>query len=159
MNRCLLRTLILFKCLLAQGDTRGYRIAVVTREPCLSNRCDRLLSQTITTAVIVVEDDMTFYYFGVEIEVVVEPHNKKQPVPAPVSQHLDLWYDKIAKAMRNRNGCDQRPLKAIAEPRRTEYRGRTDRHTYWWITWDGSLISPSWPKHPGGKSNFYGFSR
>ncbi|PCG94029.1 Putative amidoligase enzyme [Penicillium occitanis (nom. inval.)] len=92
---------------------------------------------------------MTFYYFGVEIEVIVEPHNKQQPVPAPVSDHLDYWYDKIAKALRNRKGSDQQALKAIAESRRTTYRSTTDRYLTWWITWDGSLIAPEWPKHPG----------
>lgn len=102
---------------------------------------------------IVVEDNMTFYYFGVEIEVIVEPHNKQQPVRAPVKDDLDLWYDKIAKALRNRKGCDQKPLKATAESRRTQYRETRDRHLTWWITWDGSLIAPDWPRHPGGRSN------
>ncbi|CAI7569397.1 unnamed protein product [Penicillium discolor] len=92
---------------------------------------------------------MTFYYFGVEIEVIVEPHNKQQPVPAPVENDLDLWYGKIAKAMRNRKGCDQRPLKVIAESQRAQYRGTSERHLNWWITWDGSLIAPEWPRHPG----------
>ncbi|KAJ6015344.1 amidoligase [Penicillium herquei] len=92
---------------------------------------------------------MTFYYFGVEIEVIVEPHNKQQPVQFPVSRELDLWYEKIAKAMRNRKGCNQLPLKVTAESRRANYRGTENRHEKWWITWDGSLVHPSWPKHPG----------
>lgn len=102
---------------------------------------------------IVVGDNMTFYFFGVEIEAIVEPHNRQQPVPAPVKDYLDYWYEKIAKALRNRKGCGQRPLKAIAEPRRTQYRERRDRHHSWWITRDGSLIAPEWPRHPGGRSN------
>ncbi|KAK5457169.1 hypothetical protein LTS15_004950 [Exophiala xenobiotica] len=92
---------------------------------------------------------MAFYYFGVEIEVIVEPHNKSQPVPAPVENDLDLWYNKIAKALRNRKGVDQRPLKAIAETQRSEYRETSNRHLSWWITWDGSLVTPDWPRHPG----------
>ena len=96
---------------------------------------------------------MTSYCFGVEIEVIAEPHNKKQPVTTPVKNELDLWCEKIAKALRNRKGCDQKYMKATAQTRRTQYRETKDRHRTWWITWDGSLIVPDWPKHPGGRSN------
>jgi hypothetical protein len=95
----------------------------------------------------------SFYNFGVEIEVIVEPHNKGQPVTTPIEHDLEKWYNKIAAAMRNRKGDGQRALKVVAEPYRTQYRGQEDRHTKWWITWDGSLIRPEWPRHPGGESS------
>jgi len=96
---------------------------------------------------------MTFYNFGIEIEVIVEPHNKQRPVPAPIQNDLELWYGKLAAAMRNRKGCDQQPLQAVAQLSRKAYREQNGRHGNWWITWDGSLVSPEWPRHPGGRFN------
>lgn len=92
-----------------------------------------------------------YYNFGVEIEAIVEPHNKGQPVPAPIPDHLRHWYNKLAAALRNRRGTDQRPLRAIAESNRTKYRQQEQRHLQWWVTWDGSLVHPQWPRHPGGR--------
>ena len=94
--------------------------------------------------------NMTFYYFGVEIEAIVEPHNKQQPVRIPVFNDLDLWYGKLAAALRNRTGTDNQPLQAVAEPHRGNYRNQNDRHVKWWVIWDGSLAQPAFPKHPGG---------
>ena len=96
---------------------------------------------------------MTSYFFGVEIEVIVEPHNNRQPVQKPVKDELDLWFGKIAKALRNRRGCDGNPLEAKAQIQRSQYRETQHRQHTWWITWDGSLVSPDWPKHPGGRSH------
>ena len=61
----------------------------------------KLSNQKLSTT-IVFKDKMTYYYFGVEIDMIVEPHNKQRPVSAPVSDHLDYWYDKIAKGFKPR---------------------------------------------------------
>ena len=98
---------------------------------------------------------VSFFYFGVEIEVIVEPHNKGQPVQERIPETLDAWYEKLAKALRRRRGTDHRLLRVTAEKDRKKQRQSTDRHLQWWITWDGSLIAPAWPKHPGGTFVFY----
>ena len=95
----------------------------------------------------------SFYYFGVEIEAIVEPHNKGQPVRDSTQDaaQLRLWYCKLAAALRNREGTGGQRLKATAELNAIEYRKQTDRHLQWWVTWDGSLVEPQWPVHPGGR--------
>ena len=54
----------------------------------------KLSNQKLSTT-IVFKDKMTYYYFGVEIDMIVEPHNKQRPVSAPVSDHLDYWYERL----------------------------------------------------------------
>ena len=96
-------------------------------------------------------NDMASYYnFGVEIEAIAEPHNWGQPVTDSTSSNLEYWYEKLAAAQRNRRGTDDLALRA-AESKNRRYRKRNDRNLQWWITWDGSLVKPKWPEHPGGK--------
>ena len=70
----------------------------------------------------------SFFYFGVEIEAIVEPRNKGRPVPGPIKDNLRLWYNKLAAALENRRGLDGRRLRAVAESNITKYRNMTDRH-------------------------------
>ena len=91
-----------------------------------------------------------FYYFGIEIEAIIEPHNKGKPIQGTTKESLRVWYDKLAAALRRREGTDRRRLKATAQSNLKKYRQETNRHIQWWITWDGSLVKPEWPKHPGG---------
>lgn len=71
---------------------------------------------------------MTNYNFGIEIEVLAEPHTIRAPL-----DHA-LYYDKLAKSLRKRG------LKAAANdllPGSTRH--RPDHYDKWWITCDGSL--------------------
>lgn len=90
------------------------------------------------------------YSFGVEIEAIVEPHNRGQPVKQSTDTTLRVWYEKLAVALRNRTGVEHLRLNA-EESLSKDYHRRSDRNLKWWITWDGSLAQPSWPEHPGGK--------
>ncbi len=80
------------------------------------------------------------YSLGVEIEVVVEPHKIREPL---WEQHA-LYYEKLAKALRNRDlRAQHNDLTQTREWRSTNY-------DEWYITRDGSL---------GNYDNLSGFSR
>lgn len=71
---------------------------------------------------------MTNYHFGIEIEVLVEPHTIRAPL-----DHA-LYYDKLSKSLRKRG------LKAVANDLQPGgRRRRPDLYDKWWITRDGSL--------------------
>lgn len=75
---------------------------------------------------------MTDYHFGVEIEVIVEPHK----IRPPLREKHALYYEKLAAALRNRG------LKAKADSLQAGYSKRPEHYDKWWITKDGSLGSP-----------------
>ncbi|KAI0420538.1 putative amidoligase enzyme-domain-containing protein [Xylaria grammica] len=81
---------------------------------------------------------MSYYYFGVEIEVIAEPHHVQDPLLRRV------YYEKLARAL-NRHG-----LLATADKldgsRYCKHAEFYDSH--WWITKDGSLKDPSYPRIP-----------
>lgn len=76
------------------------------------------------------------YYFGVEIEIIAEPHTVRHPLVRA------FYYEKLAAALRNRG------QPALADTLRDKYRKRAEHYDKWWITKDGSLKSP---RHPLSK--------
>lgn len=73
------------------------------------------------------------YSFGVEIEVLVEPHKIRPPLNTR-EKHA-LYYEKLAKALRNRGlRAQHNDLTQTGQWRSTDY-------TQWFITRDGSLPS------------------
>ena len=75
----------------------------------------------------------SYYHFGIEIEAIVEPHNKGQPVQEAMQDvaQLRIWYGKLAAALRNRQGTGGQRVKATAEPDINEYCKQTDRDLQW----------------------------
>jgi hypothetical protein len=74
--------------------------------------------------------------FGVEIEMIVEPHTVRDPLKP------EVYYRKLEAALRKRG------LKALADTLTERYRKHPEHYNKWWITKDGSLGKPS---HPGSK--------
>ncbi|KAG5744183.1 hypothetical protein H9Q70_013106 [Fusarium xylarioides] len=74
---------------------------------------------------------MADYHFGIEIEVIVEPHK----VRTPLSTKHALYYGKLAASLRKRG------LKAKADDLQQGYTKRPEHYDKWWITKDGSLGS------------------
>lgn len=72
---------------------------------------------------------MTNYHFGIEIEVIVEPHK----IRPPLNEKHALYYEKLAAALRNRN------LKAKADSLQNGYAKKPEHYDKWWITSDSSL--------------------
>ncbi|KAF5532982.1 swim zinc finger domain-containing protein [Fusarium mexicanum] len=74
---------------------------------------------------------MADYHFGIEIEVIVEPHK----IRTPLSTKHALYYSKLAASLRKRG------LKAKADDLQQGYNKRPEHYDKWWITKDGSLGS------------------
>lgn len=70
---------------------------------------------------------MTSWTFGIEIEILAEPHKIRNPLEFP------LYYEKLAVALRGRN------LNAEADDLQSAYRKHSEHFDKWWITRDGSL--------------------
>ena len=78
-----------------------------------------------------------FYQFGIEIEMIADPHKIRDPLDRSV------YYERLAQALRNSG------VRARADDCRGQYRKHTEEYSRgWWITRDGSLASPS---HPGSE--------
>jgi len=73
----------------------------------------------------------TRYSLGVEIEVLVEPHK----IRPPLKEKHALYYELLAKALRNRG------LKAQHNDL-TQAAWRSTNYNQWYITKDGSLGKP-----------------
>ncbi|KAI1116787.1 putative amidoligase enzyme-domain-containing protein [Nemania sp. NC0429] len=77
------------------------------------------------------------YYFGVEIELIAQPHNVQEPLLRR------LYYEELAWSL-NRHG-----LSAISDRLDgSKYRKHPEHYNKWWITKDGSLGDPSYPRIP-----------
>lgn len=74
---------------------------------------------------------MANYHFGIEIEVIVEPHKVR---PELNTLHA-LYYGKLAASLRKRG------LKAKSDDLQSRYGKRPEHYDKWWITKDGSLGS------------------
>ncbi|KAI1417909.1 putative amidoligase [Hypoxylon sp. FL1857] len=75
---------------------------------------------------------MTDYFFGIEIEVRVNPHTVRNPLQ---EKHA-LYYEKLAAALRNRG------LKSKADDLQHRHIRHPEHYDKWWITKDGSLGNP-----------------
>jgi hypothetical protein len=73
------------------------------------------------------------YHFGVEIEIIAEPHTVRHPLLRA------FYYEKLAAALRKRGEP------AAADTLLQKYRKRAEHYDKWWITKDGSLKSPAHP--------------
>ncbi|KAI1749941.1 putative amidoligase enzyme-domain-containing protein [Xylaria castorea] len=77
------------------------------------------------------------YYFGVEIELIAEPHNVQYPLLRRI------YYEMLAGSLYFHG------LLAIAdELDGSRYRKHPEHYDKWWITNDGSLGDPSYPRIP-----------
>ncbi|KAI0099790.1 putative amidoligase enzyme-domain-containing protein [Nemania sp. FL0031] len=79
---------------------------------------------------------MRHYYFGVEIELIAEPHKVRNPL------FRWVYYEKLATALRYQG------LKALADKLDEKYRKHREHYDKWWITSDGSLGNPRHPQIP-----------
>lgn len=70
---------------------------------------------------------MTSWTFGIEIEILAEPHTIRCPLDYP------LYYGKLAAALRNRG------LNANADDLQAGYSKHSEHFDKWWITSEGSL--------------------
>ncbi|KAI1780348.1 putative amidoligase enzyme-domain-containing protein [Hypoxylon cercidicola] len=77
-----------------------------------------------------------YYYFGVEIELIAEPHKVRNPLLRWV------YYEKLATALRNQG------LDSLADKLDQKYRKHGEHYDKWWITKDGSLGDPPHPQIP-----------
>jgi hypothetical protein len=73
------------------------------------------------------------YHFGVEIEIIAEPHTVRHPLVRP------FYYEKLAAALRKRGEP------AVADTLHDKYRKHAEHYDKWWITKDGSLKDPAHP--------------
>jgi hypothetical protein len=75
-----------------------------------------------------------YYHFGIEIEVIAEPHKVRHPLIAWV------YYERLAAAL------EFQGLTALADRNQGRYRKHREHYDKWWITKDGSLGKPPHPK-------------
>ncbi|KAL2076226.1 hypothetical protein VTL71DRAFT_1169 [Oculimacula yallundae] len=76
------------------------------------------------------------YHFGVEIEIISEPHTVQNPLLRA------FYYEKVAAALRARG------QPSVADTLQDRYRKRAEHYDKWWITKDGSLGNPDHPLIP-----------
>lgn len=75
----------------------------------------------------------TYFYFGVEIELIAEPHMVRHPLVRK------FYYEKLAASLRW-HGLD-----AVADSLEGRYRKHSEHYAKWFITKDGSLGNPTHP--------------
>ncbi len=73
------------------------------------------------------------YNFGVEIELIAEPHQVQHPFLRAV------YYEKLAAALRSQG------TQAVADRLNEAYSKHPEHYDKWWITKDGSLGNPDHP--------------
>lgn len=73
------------------------------------------------------------FYFGVEIELISEPHEVRYPLDRR------FYYEKLAKSLRS-HGLD-----AKADSLEEKYRKHSEHYDKWFLTQDGSLGKPDYP--------------
>ncbi|KAJ5418404.1 amidoligase enzyme-domain-containing protein [Penicillium crustosum] len=76
------------------------------------------------------------FYFGVEIELISEPHEIRQPLDRR------FYYEKLAKSLRSHG------LNAKADSLEGRYRKHSEHYDKWFLTRDGSLGEPDYPAIP-----------
>ncbi|KAJ6128017.1 amidoligase enzyme-domain-containing protein [Penicillium samsonianum] len=76
------------------------------------------------------------FYFGVEIELIAEPHVVRH------SQGRRFYYEKLAASLRNHG------LNAMADSLEGRYRKHSEHYDKWFLTKDGSLGNPAHPAIP-----------
>jgi hypothetical protein len=73
------------------------------------------------------------FYFGVEIELIAEPHTVRHPLVRK------FYYEKLAASLRYHD------LNAVADSLEGRYRKHSEHYDKWFITKDGSLGNPAHP--------------
>ena len=74
-----------------------------------------------------------YFYFGVEIEFIAEPHTVRYPL------YRAFYYEKLAVSLRSHG------LRAVADSLDDSYRKHSEHYDKWFITKDGSLGNPPHP--------------
>ena len=74
-----------------------------------------------------------YFFFGVEIELIAEPHKVRHPLKRWV------YYEKLATSLRHYS------LDAVADDLQENYRKHREHYDKWFITKDGSLGRPLHP--------------